>query len=407
MSVYSWCRPHEVLSCKPSRRSDSFSIAFLTTPAWRTSSITSMSFKPSSADAPMPLPATSSRTLKWPKNSAGNGRSEIRSSLGEECAVGPRRRDCLHCRGLAGGGWAGPSACPRDGGRPVDVSPTRPSCSRGRDELFNPALQALNNLGGSASIPELVDEVARIVGLSEADLAEETSQGESRFAYRLAWARSYLKGFGLLDNSERGVWSLTNRGRETSSVDPDEVKRFVRSRRRVPEPDPGTEAVGVVPPTELVAGSGWQEELLEVLLALEPNQFERLCQRILRESGFTQVEVTGRSGDGGIDGTGTVQLGGLLSFPILFQCKRHQGSVGSGVVRDFRGAMVGRADRGLILTTGIFTRDAKVEARRDGAPPIDLVDRERLLDKLRELRLGVSVERIERVAVDREWFRQV
>jgi restriction system protein len=140
---------------------------------------------------------------------------------------------------------------------------------------------------------------------------------------------------------------------------------------------------------------------------LSPAAFERLSQRLLRESGFVEVKVTGRSGDGGIDGVGIVRLGGLLGFPILFQCKRYSGSVGSGVIRDFRGAMIGRADRGLVITTGTFSRDAKIEATRDGAPPIDLVDGEQLLDKLKELGLGVTVKKIEQVSVVPGFFDEV
>jgi restriction system protein len=158
---------------------------------------------------------------------------------------------------------------------------------------------------------------------------------------------------------------------------------------------------------EVVLEYSWRNELLTQLQKLSPAAFERLCQRLLRESGFVEVRVTGKTGDGGIDGVGIVQLGGLLGFPILFQCKRYQGTVGASVIRDFRGAMVGRADRGLVLTTGSFSRDAKLEATRDGAPPIDLVDGEQLLDKLRELRLGVSIRIVEEVSVVTEFFNQI
>src|SRR2546422_8762699 len=170
------------------------------------------------------------------------------------------------------------------------------------DGLFNPALEALHNLGGSASIAELADEVARLLALSDADLAESISNGtQSRFEYRLAWARTYLKGFGLLQNSERGVWSLTARGKETRKVDPVEVKRFVRSRRKASPLQEPSELDEGSPPDQEVPGL-WREELLSQLFTVTPEQFERLCQRILRESGFTHVAVTGRSGDGGIDG---------------------------------------------------------------------------------------------------------
>lgn len=276
------------------------------------------------------------------------------------------------------------------------------------DKLFNPTLQALHGLGGSGRIDEIVDEVARILQLSDADVAETTKKGTlSRFEYRLAWARSYLKAFGLVDNSERGVWSLTPQGKQTTLIDPMDVKRYVRARRReTPDREELPEAEQQLPPDNETS-TDWREELLGVLLSISSDQFERLCQRILRESGFTHVEVTGRSGDGGIDGVGTVRLGGLLSFPVLFQCKRHQGNVGPSTIRDFRGAMVGRADRGLVMTTGVFTRDARREASRDGAPPIDLVDRDSLLDKLKELRLGITVTMVEQIAFTPEWFHGI
>jgi len=140
---------------------------------------------------------------------------------------------------------------------------------------------------------------------------------------------------------------------------------------------------------------------------MKPDAFERLCQRLLRESGFTQVEVTGRSGDGGIDGNGLVRLAGLLSFPVVFQCKRYRNTISSNVIRDFRGAMIGRADKGLIITTGSFTRDALLEATRDGAPPIDLIDGGQLMDRLKLLGLGVATKQIEAVEINTEWFKSI
>ena len=148
----------------------------------------------------------------------------------------------------------------------------------------------------------------------------------------------------------------------------------------------------------------WRETLISTLNEMTPDAFERLGMRLLRESGFIEVEVTGRLGDGGIDGNGIIRTAGLISFPVLFQCKRYSGSVGAGSVRDFRGAMVGRADKGLILTTGSFTREAYREATRDGAPPIDLIDGELLIDRLKELGLGVKTKVVEVVEVDAEWF---
>lgn len=148
----------------------------------------------------------------------------------------------------------------------------------------------------------------------------------------------------------------------------------------------------------------WKEKLLNILYSISPAAFERLAQRILRESGFSQVEVTGKVGDGGIDGKGIVRVSGLLSFHVIFQCKRYKGSVSPSQIRDFRGAMQGRADKGLFITTGNFTRDALKEATRDGAPPIDLIDGELLCEKLKELKLGITTQFIEQVEIKTEWF---
>jgi restriction system protein len=147
----------------------------------------------------------------------------------------------------------------------------------------------------------------------------------------------------------------------------------------------------------------WQDQLLECLLKMKPAAFERLCQRILKDSGFIKVDVTGRSGDGGIDGIGVLRLN-LLSFHVFFQCKRWKGSVGASVIRDFRGAMVGRADKGLVMTTGTFSTDARKEATRDGAPAIDLVDGETLCELLKSLKIGVSIRNVEHVLVEQQAF---
>ena len=280
------------------------------------------------------------------------------------------------------------------------------------DELFNPVLGAIKKLGGSASISELDEEVTKNLQLTDKDIAETHNERMTELEYRLAWTRSYLKAYGLLDNSQRGIWVLTTKGREVDTVDPRQVTRSFRGLKKSKsekivgkdfEPDG---SLGIAE-AEVILEETWREELMARLLNLTSDAFERLCQRLLRESGFVEVRVTGRSGDGGIDGIGIVRLGGLLGFPILFQCKRYRGSVPPSVIRDFRGAMIGRADRGLVITTGTFSREAKLEATRDGAPPVDLLDGEQLLDKLKELRLGISVKMIEQVSVLPDFFHDI
>jgi restriction system protein len=273
-------------------------------------------------------------------------------------------------------------------------------------ELMNPTIEALKRLGGSGSNQEIHDEVAEILGLSDEQLEAllNPEKGSQTVIWnRLAWARTYLKTYGVLENSQRGVWALTPSGQQLGSVDPEEVRRYVKTlkaeRRHASTEDEGE------PEDEAGVGS-WEEELMATLLEMDPAAFERLVQRILRESGFTQVEVLGRSGDGGIDGSGIIRLGGLLSFHVIFQAKRWRNPVGPNVVRDFRGAMVGRADKALLITTSSFTNAARHEAIRDGAPPIDLIDGAALVEKIKELSLGLRIERreIEDVLVDREWF---
>jgi len=278
------------------------------------------------------------------------------------------------------------------------------------DRLFQPLLDALHSLGGSASITEQEDRVAELLKLSDEDIAEIHRGNRSKFSYRLAWARNYLKRFGVLENSARGVWALTPVGLRTDSIDKDEVRKYVLNLDRpsdsLPKSDHGKRTN--LPTSELEEMS-WEDELLDTLKQMPPDAFERLCQRLLRESGFIQVEVTGKSGDGGIDGRGVVRVGGLLSFHVIFQCKRYQGGVSSPIVRDFRGAMVGRADKGLLITTGSFTKDAKQEAQRDGAPPIDLIDGEALAQKLKELRIGIEVrtKMIEEIIIDKQFFSKL
>ncbi len=199
------------------------------------------------------------------------------------------------------------------------------------------------------------------------------------------------------------MWALTPKGRQTDKVNPRAVKRFVQNQ------DKQKRTVTVEDELDETGKSSWRDELLVTLLKMDPSAFERLVQRLLRESGFIQVKVTGRSGDEGIDGKGIMRLGGLLSFHVIFQCKRYRGSVSTSQVRDFRGAMVGRADKGLLITTGNFTKDALREATRDGAPAIDLIDGDLLLDKLKELELGVRTEVVEaeQVSVDHDWFLSI
>ncbi|MCL4339455.1 restriction endonuclease [Patescibacteria group bacterium] len=268
------------------------------------------------------------------------------------------------------------------------------------DEMFNVLLQALHELGGSASVQEMLDKVAEILKLTDRDINEVHRGNRTKLDYRLAWTRNYLKRYGLLENSSRGVWALTAKGLQVKTVDKDEVNRTVKKY----DINHDTAELSDDSDHDLKVSESWREEMLDMIKKLPPDVFERLCQRILREAGFIEVKVEGRSGDGGIDGRGIVRLGGFVSFRIIFQCKRYQGSVTSQEIREFKGTMSGRADKGLFITTGNFTRDAKQEANRDGSTPIDLIDGRDLTEKMKELRLGIKLKTEEVVTVDQEWF---
>lgn len=271
--------------------------------------------------------------------------------------------------------------------------------------LVNATALALSNLGGSASNQEILDEVIKVVSLPDRFIEVPHKNGGLTFLeYRLHWARTYLRKAGLVENTNRGVWALTPEGRTIAKDKLENVVRLVRTRDY--EARKATRGQSIEETEEGADELSWQEELLSILLKMTSAAFERLCQRLLRESGFVKVEVTGRSGDGGIDGQGVLRVN-LVSFHVLFQAKRWQSSVGASVVRDFRGAMVGRADKGLIITTSTFTKDARIEATRDGAPAIDLVDGEDLCRLLKDTRIGVEVKLVEEVHINESVFATI
>ncbi|MGH7073208.1 MAG: restriction endonuclease [Stellaceae bacterium] len=278
----------------------------------------------------------------------------------------------------------------------------------GYQDLMWPAIKALKAMGGSASNDELLAKVIEIENIPE-DIQGfiHTDNRQTKVSYNLAWAKTYLKRVGALENSARGLWALTAIGEAMTEQDCKDVPRRVRredhKRKRAPGERPADSSDAFV---EAPLEETWKDALIHVLLSMKPDAFERLAQRILREAGFIKVAVTGRGGDGGIDGLGVLRVN-LLSFQVLFQCKRYQGTVGAGTVRDFRGAMVGRCDKGLIITTGTFSNDAKREATRDGAPAIDLIDGDFLCDLLKQLKLGITTEMIEKIIVDASWFGDI
>jgi restriction system protein len=281
-------------------------------------------------------------------------------------------------------------------------------------KYFGPVLRALQQLGGSGRPDEVRSAIARELSLSEEEQSEPLpSKAQPRFDNQVHWARFYLSKAGLLDSSKRGVWAMTEKGREALPLSDSDARNvfravsatFAKSKPAKAEPSEtdSSEDQLVTPSDSGVVQPNYRDEIAAKLQSLSPPGFERFCQRLLRESGFQEVSVTGKSGDGGIDGIGILQVNTLVSFKVLFQCKRYVGSVPVAQIRDFRGAMMGRADKGIIITTGSFTADARKEAVRDGVPPIELVDGEKLIGMLEQLELGLKPRTT--FEVDLEFFK--
>lgn len=285
-------------------------------------------------------------------------------------------------------------------------------------EMMLATISALKKIGGSASLRELDEQVVEMENISEDEQGIMMPDGKYRkLNYYLSWSRTFLKRGGALENSARGVWALTDAGEKITSIEETraihkQVNAEERERARQKRLAKKKGLVETEPSDDSALdfqdddAEEWQQGLLNVVREMEADAFERLAQRLLREAGFIKVEVRGKSGDGGIDGVGVLRVN-LVSFQVYFQCKKWKGSVGSKEIRDFRGALQGRADKGLFITTGNFTSQASEEATRDGAIAIDLIDGERLCELLRQFELGVKTEMIEKVVVSSDWFKSI
>lgn len=262
-------------------------------------------------------------------------------------------------------------------------------------KYFGPLVSALQELGNSGTPAEVRDLIATDLKLSDSTLNEQTESGTPRFANQVAWARFYLSKADYVDSSKRGVWALTEKGANAKLSEADAlaifqgVQQAFATKEAQAGLEQGTEDSPAPPESGVLAPGDHRMALMDLLKKLSPAGFEKLCQRLLREAGFQHVEITGRSGDGGIDGKGRLQVNALLSFHVIFQCKRYSGPISAGQMRDFRGAIAGRTDKGIFLTTSTFTAEAQREASRDGVTPIELVDGDKLVDMFEQLELGL------------------
>lgn len=267
--------------------------------------------------------------------------------------------------------------------------------------FYEPTLRALDMLGGSGSTSEIYKKILTLVNLSDEVINEMHSFTMTEVEYRLMWARTELKNYGAVKNSKQGVWVLTEKGAKmlkAGNIDPKEIKKTLTTKKK--------EATGKeYDESEELEKKDWREQISEILHNLDPYAFEKLAQRLLRECGFSDVEVTKKSGDGGIDGTGKLRINGIFSFNVAFQCKRYKGPVGAPVIRDFRGSLSTNIEKGVLITTGAFTKEAKEEASSEGKRLIDLMDGEELINKLAEY--GIGLNEVKSYEVDEEFFNSL
>lgn len=267
--------------------------------------------------------------------------------------------------------------------------------------FIKPTIDALYQLGGSGANSEIYKKVIKNTNLSEDVIDEMHSFTMTEVEYKLMWARTYLKNYGAVENSKQGVWVLTAKGAalaKLADLDVKEIVRFTNNMNGATKNN-GSESDT---PTE---PKGWREQITDILLGMSPYAFEKLAQRLLRECGFSDVEVTKKSGDGGIDGTGKLRINGIFSFNVAFQCKRYKGAVGAPEIRDFRGSLSTNIEKGVLITTGSFTRAALVEASSEGKRLIDLMDGEELINKLAEY--GIGLNEVKSYEVDMDFFNSL
>jgi len=274
---------------------------------------------------------------------------------------------------------------------------------------MGPVLDAVRALGGKSTPRECSEWIANELMLPQEVLEAKLKSGGDRFHNQVQWARQYLSWEGLLDSTTRGVWTLTAKGAKmhldeeaSRAIFLKWVSIFADARQKKTgvaspkEPDPTAEIEAPAIAEE--------EDLIDLLLSLPPDGFERLCKRLLHEYGLEKLVVLGKSHDGGIDGRGILRLNPFVGLKVMFQCKRIRGSVSRAQVGDFRNATMGRADKGIFLTTGTFSAEAQKEADREGVLPIELIDGERLVELFQAKQLGVRQKQV--FEIDQAFFDQ-
>lgn len=273
---------------------------------------------------------------------------------------------------------------------------------------MEPLLDCLRAVGGSAKPKEVSAWIQRELNLPPEITEASIKSGANRFHNQVQWARQYLVWQGLIDDAKRGVWTLTPLGWKTK-LDDISAREIFLNRVKISQENRKKAVIGPSPTAadlqeSLPIDELQDQKLLDVLKSISPYGFELLCERLLREHGFEDVEVTQKSRDGGIDGYGVLRLSPFVSMKVAFQAKRYKDVVSRAAVGEFRNALLGRAEKGVFITTGRFTADAETEATRDGVIPIELVDGDRLVGLFEDASLGVKPKQI--FEIDYAFFDQ-
>ena len=268
-------------------------------------------------------------------------------------------------------------------------------------ELFEALLQALRELSGTAPARDVTNKTADLLNLTtDQRSALKTGQHGTEFGYRLRWTKYALQLYGLIESPQLGIWALTTRGWQTKDVDVADILR-VKKERSKPTPSPTDPIQPEISDTDIleeIPGEQYRTQVLNRLKKIDHYVFEQFCKDLLRQLDIDDVKVTPMSRDGGIDGSGVIKVNDIIGMKLAFQCKRYADSVSSPDIQRFKGAFQQDYEKGLFITTGVFTEPAKEEAEK--APRVDLIDGELLIDKMTEKRMGIR----QTYELDAEYF---
>ena len=266
-------------------------------------------------------------------------------------------------------------------------------------KFFKPLIETLKENGGAGKTSDITDSVIERMNIPEEDLEVKLSSGAYKVRNSIQFARLYLVKADLMDSSSRGLWKLTEKG-FNSNLNEDKVyaifKEVQEGLNNNSKKKSKTEKKKIEEEieNEEVEDESHNTTLLNILKNLSPSGFEKICKRLLIEIGLENVHVSGKPNDQGIDGSGVIKINEVINFTVIFQCKRYKETVSPSYIRDFRGTMQGRADKAIFITTGRFTQESKNEAKRDGVPPIELIDGEKLVSLFEKYELGLKPKQV-------------